>query len=143
MMLGNEVGGRYTEARAQDAIERSWRAAALHMAQNRDANFLAQHFAQGEGNGIGHVAGSRGRDGLAVGISRRKLYALGHHDKAEALAAEFPRAHGIANVFEFKGNLRYQDDVRSTGNSRVQCDPSRVAAHYFDEHDAMMRFRGG
>src|SRR6266481_2575194 len=142
LMFGGEVRGRNAEACAEDAVEGSGRAAALDVSENGDANFLVEHFTKGEGDGVGNVARAGRRNGLAAGVRGGELDAFGDDDEAEAFAAEFPGAHGVADMFEFEGNFGDKDNVRAAGDSSVQGDPACVAAHDFDEHDAVMGFGG-
>src|SRR5437879_2822573 len=143
ILFGNEIGGGNTEAGAKDAVEGSGRAAALDVAEDGDTNFLLEHFTKCEGNGVGDVARPRRWDGLATGVGSGKLDAFGDDDEAETFAAEFAGADGIADIFEFEGYFGDQDDVCAAGDSGTQGDPTRVAAHHFDEHDPVMRFGGG
>ncbi len=41
------------------------------------------------------------------------------------------------------GNFRQQDHVGAAGDAGLQRDPTGVAPHHFDDHDALVRFRGG
>ena len=89
------------------------------------------------------TAGPDRRNGLARGIGRGHFDAFGNDNEAEALAAKFTGTHRVTNGFEFEGEFGDQDDVRSPTNAGMKRDPSGVAAHDFDEHNAMMTFRGG
>ena len=48
-----------------------------------------------------------------------------------------------ATMIQIERNLRNQNDVRAAGDAGVQRNPSGVAAHHFDHHDAMVRFGRG
>src|SRR5208337_2590510 len=79
-----------------------------------------------------------GRYLLAVGVGRGQLYAFRHHDQTEMLPAEFAGTNGIAHSFTSERNLRNQNDMRPSSNSRMQRDPACIAAHHLDEHHSMM-----
>jgi hypothetical protein len=87
--------------------------------------------------------GPTGGDGLALGISSGELYAFGDDNDAEVLAAEFAGANGVTNSLDTEGDFGNEDDVGATGDSGVESDPASVAAHEFDEHDAVVAFGGG
>src|SRR5208337_50829 len=84
-----------------------------------------------------------GRYLLAVGVGRGQLYAFRHHDQTEMLPAEFAGTNGIAHSFTSERNLRNQNDMRPSSNSRMQRDPACIAAHHLDEHHSMMALRRG
>jgi len=74
---------------------------------------------------------------------RWQLDALGDHNDGKALAVAVAPFHVIADAPYGKGDLGDEDDVRASGNARVQRDPACIAAHDFDHHHAVMRFGGG
>src|SRR5208282_2889393 len=44
---------------------------------------------------------------------------------------------------ELERNFRDQNDVGAAGNTGVESNPTGIAAHDFDEHDAVVAFWGG
>jgi hypothetical protein len=94
-----------------------WGATTLGVAENGNADFLLEHLAEGKGDAVGHATGSDRGNGLAGGISSGHFDAFGDHDKAEALAAKFASANGVADSFEFEGDFADQDDVRASTNT--------------------------
>jgi hypothetical protein len=94
-----------------------WGATTLGVAENGNADFLLEHLAEGKGDAVGHATGSDRGNGLAGGISSGHFDAFGDHDKAEALAAKFASANGVADSFEFEGDFADHDDVRASTNT--------------------------
>ena len=56
-----------------------------------------------------------------------------------------PKRFALANrgrdLLGIVRNLRHQDHVGAAGDAGLQRDPPGVAAHHFDDHDALVRFR--
>ena len=46
-------------------------------------------------------------------------------------------AHGCGDFFVIERNLRQQDNVAAAGETAVECDPSGVTSHHFDDHRAL------
>src|SRR5450755_3907138 len=74
---------------------------------------------------------------------RWQLDSLGHHYDGEMLAEAFALLHVAANVVDGKGNFWNENHMRAPGHARGDRDPTRIAAHHFDHHHSMVRFRGG
>src|SRR5579872_4500698 len=72
-----------------------------------------------------------------------QLDAFRHHDNSETFAVGFAQGYVVADFMNSEWNLRNEYDVGATRDPRFQRDPARISAHYFNHHDAMMRFRGG
>src|SRR5208283_441967 len=143
LTFGDEISSGNAKARSEDAVEGSGRTAALDVAEDGDADFLVEHFAKNIANDIGNAAGTdRGKD-FTMGIMGGKLHAFGDDDDAEMLAAEFTGANGVANGLKFEGDFGNEDDVGAAGNPCMKRDPTGVAAHEFNKHDAMVAFGGG
>jgi hypothetical protein len=143
LTFGDEIGSGNAEARSEDAVEGSGRTAALDVAEDGDADFLVEHFAKNIADDIGNAAGTdRGKD-FTMGIMGGKLHAFGDDDDAEMLSAEFTGANGVTNSLKFKGDFGDEDDVSTASNPGMERDPTGVAAHELNEHDAMMAFGGG
>ena len=49
----------------------------------------------------------------------------------------------LDDAVDVVGDLGDQDDVRVAGDAGVHRDPAGVAAHHLDDHDALVRLRGG
>ena len=49
----------------------------------------------------------------------------------------------LADLLDGERNFGNEDDMRSTGDSRLDCDPSGVAPHYLHRHHPVMRFSRG
>lgn len=49
----------------------------------------------------------------------------------------------LGEPVDVEGAFRHHDGVGTARHARVQGDPSGVAAHQFDDHDALMRLGGG
>jgi hypothetical protein len=128
LSIGDQIGGGDTEASAQDAIGGCRRATTLDVAENGNVNFLLEHLAEGKGDAVGHATGSDRGNGLATGIGSGQFDAFGDHDKAEALAAKFTGANGVADGFEFERYFGDQDDVRASTNTGMKSDPADIAA---------------
>jgi hypothetical protein len=52
-------------------------------------------------------------------------------------------ADGVRDFIDIKWPLGNQDDVGAPGDAAVKGDPSRIAAHHFHHHHAVMSFCGG
>ena len=74
---------------------------------------------------------------------RRQLDAFGDYHQAELPPRFLPPVNPSANIFNGEGNLGDQNHVSAPGNAGMKRDPSGIAAHHFDQHDAMMAFGGG
>src|SRR5215471_3257734 len=59
------------------------------------------------------------------------------------MAANFAPLNRFADGLKGKGDFRKQNDLRAAGDAGMKRNPARVAAHDFNEHDAMMAFGGG
>ena len=70
-----------------------------------------------------------------------RLGAFGDDDDAELRAERLALANRGRDLFGIVGNLRQQDHVGAAGDAGLQRDPAGVAAHHFDDHDALVRFR--
>src|SRR5208283_4807474 len=68
---------------------------------------------------------------------------FGDDDEAEVFAAEFAGANSLTNGVESEGDFGNEDDVGTTRNPGVESDPAGVAAHDFDEHDALVALGSG
>ena len=66
------------------------------------------------------------------------LRAFRHHDNTEIRSTDVARVNLRRYGLEREGNFRNQDDVRATGDSGVQRNPTSLAAHHLHEHDAMV-----
>ena len=71
------------------------------------------------------------------------MHAFGHDDDREALAVSFAGRHIVADVLDRKRYFRNEDDVGAAGDSGLDRNPSRIAAHDLNSHDAVMGFGGG
>src|SRR6184192_2098797 len=111
------------------------------MAQNGHANFLVEHFAKRESDGVGDGSRATRWNRLAAGIGGGKLRAFRHNDKAVMATANFALSNGFADGLKRKVNFRDEDDVCSARDAGVQRNPACVASHDFNEHDAMVALR--
>ncbi len=116
------------------------------MTQDGDANFLicalsdgfTDEVADAEALGNGAVA----LDGVLENLLGN-LYAFGKGDDGELLAEDVALVDVGADVLDGEGNFGNENDVSAAGDSGVQGNPSGVASHDFDDHDAMVRLGGG
>src|SRR5579859_1654489 len=136
-------GCRHAETCGQNAVEWRRHAAALYMAQHRDPRFLARASGYGIAQKIGNRAGP-GQGTLFRHEPRLQLMrdfgSLRHHDNGELLSLASALVHKVADVFDGERNLGNQDHMRASGDTRLHGDPAGIAAHYLDQHDAVMRF---
>ncbi len=47
--------------------------------------------------------------------------------------------NSLLDDLQIVGNLRNQNDVGATADTRIERNPARVAAHHLDDHDAAVR----
>src|SRR4051794_38695256 len=52
-------------------------------------------------------------------------------------------ANRFGDLVNIEGALGDQDRICATGNTAVECDPARIATHYFNYHDAVVRLGCG
>jgi hypothetical protein len=66
-----------------------------------------------------------------------RLGSLGDHDDRRVLVLEAP-FDVFADAVEVERMLRDQDHVGAARETRVECDPARVAAHHLDDQRALV-----
>src|SRR5579871_4573332 len=70
-----------------------------------------------------------------------ELGSFGHNDDGEVASALVTLADGFGNLVDIERPFRNQYGVSTARNTAVEGDPSRIAPHYFDDHDPVVRFR--
>ena len=70
------------------------------------------------------------------------LYAFGDDHDRITLARGFALGDVLAYALDGERNFRNQNHVGASGDAGFERDPSTVAAHDLDHHDAVMRFTG-
>ena len=73
----------------------------------------------------------------------RQMAALGDHDDAVVLAVIVVVLEQGADVVDVDFLLRNEDDVRAAGDAGGIGDPAGIAAHDFNDDDAVVRVGGG
>jgi DNA-binding response OmpR family regulator len=145
--VGDQVDGLDPEPRAQLAVERARRAAALDVAEHGRADLVLG--ARGDRLGqrlagaaqlvlLGDVALDLHRVVAALGPG-----ALGDHDDRVRHAAAVALVEVLDDPLDVVLDLGDQADVGAAGQRRGQADPSGVAAHDLDDHDALVALGGG
>ena len=71
-------------------------------------------------------------------LERPHLHALCDNDDAEILAFTAAVMQVLDDRLELGGKLRDDDHVGAAGQPSHHCDPSGIATHHLDNHDAMM-----
>src|SRR5581483_6223386 len=61
---------------------------------------------------------------------------FGHNDHGARVTGSFARFDDVGDLVVIEWNFGDQDDIGAAGPSAVQPNPSRVAPHHFDHHDA-------
>ena len=135
----DQIGARAAQPGGEQAVGGRGRAAALDVAENRDAGFEVREFLKlpGEAHGVAGVPGfergefnlglffvvqSAGALALAFGGLERAVVvyahrALGHGDDAEIRPAPAAAFDGLGDAGDIVGNFRNQNHVRAAGNS--------------------------
>jgi len=116
------------------------------VSEDGDADFLvgsaADGFADEVSDGGAPGDGAVTLDAILANLLGN-LDAFGEGDDGVLLAEDVALADVGADALDGEGNFRDEDDVRAAGESGVEGDPSGIAAHEFDDHDAVMGFGGG
>src|SRR5215471_14709711 len=150
----HHVDGADAVTRGQHAIEGAGRSAALNVAEHDVAGFesgAALDFARedlpdaAQAHVPEFVFAHLGDDRRAL---RRidvagELRAFGNDDDAEVASASVTQANAFGDFLDVERLFGNEDHVGAAGDAAVHGDPSGVAAHDFDHHDALMRFGGG
>src|SRR5207237_6319105 len=76
---------------------------------------------------------------LALVLGARQLAAFADDDDREVLATAVAAVDLVADDVVVDGDLGDEDHVRAAGDPTVHGDPAGVAAHYLDDHDAVVR----
>src|SRR5271167_2426099 len=115
------------------------------MSQDDAPAFAASEFLELCGNGFGDAAEAfyaaefTALDGY---VSTHRLGAFGDDDDSVGLAVIELALEVGSDVLDGVGNFWDQDGVGAPGESGVESDPSGVATHDLDHHDATVRMRG-
>src|SRR5579872_2562252 len=133
----NQIHCGHAEAGTENPVKGRGRPTALNVAKDADAHF----YARSTGDGIANAVGDR--TGAALLFPLLELYAFGNDDDGERLSLFFALLDVVANCLNGKRDLGNQNDVCATGHTSFEGDPARVAAHDFDDHDAVMSLGSG
>src|SRR5258706_3396645 len=68
---------------------------------------------------------------------------LGGNYDAETGSSRIARPYSVSDGLHGEGNLRNENYVCTAGDAGMQSNPSRIAAHHFQDHDALMRLCRG
>src|SRR5690606_8792597 len=131
----------------QHPVEGGRRTAALHVAQDHRAGFLAGARLDLFGEALADAAEADVAEGVAFRAGQGELAllrvgALGDHDdrRVVGLEAAFDVGDDLVDVEWALGD---QDDVGAGRHARVQRNPARVAAHDLDDQGTVVRLGGG
>ena len=134
------MNGCDSEARAENPVERSWRAAALQVAEHAGADLLACAFSNFGAHDLTNsaqavfTAGGRVAQLLAF-FGRGPL----RDDDHGALRPRFLAPHDlVGDLGIFKGYFRDENHIGAARETAVERDPTRMASHHFEHHDALV-----
>ena len=65
------------------------------------------------------------------------------HDNSSQITGRLARLDYARDLVVIEWNFGNQNDVGAAGDTAVQCDPSGVAPHHFDNHDPPVTCRSG
>ena len=148
LLVVHHVDGVQAVALAENAIVGGGNAAALGVAEVHGAGFeagllldeIGERFANAGEARVAEGVDLRGADDLA---DFRQMAALRDHHHAVVLAVivvVFEQRADVVDVDFFFGN---EDDMGAAGDARGIGDPARVAAHHFNDDDAVVRVGRG
>jgi len=134
------------EAHAEDAIEGGGCAAALEVAEGAGAGVFGGEFLEAGGDLFSDAAEADfaagvGAEGDEVSIGHAGSF--GDDDESAVVAEGVALFDVCGDVFEVEGDFGEEDDVCATGDAAPEGDPSGVAAHHFEDHDAFVAFGSG
>ena len=144
----HRVDGGDAEAGREDAVVRGGRAAAQHVAEDRDPglepgaplDLVLDHVADAT---EAHVAELVDLAALHRERALLRHRALGDHHDREVRALAVPVLDARAHVVDVERHLGHQHDVGAAGDAGVDRDPPRVAAHHLDHHHPVVALRRG
>ena len=141
--------GRFdTEPRCEHTIERRWLAATLYVAQDGSAGLKAGLLGNRTGDEFADTAElyvPELIEGVLGNVERiwLRLSALSNDNDRGVLAALVTPLDRFADLVDVERLLRNQGDRGSTGEASPGSDMADVAAHYLDDHDAVVALCGG
>src|SRR6516162_7441203 len=150
----DHVDGADAVTRGQDAIEGAGRSAALNVAEHDVAGLEASTALDFAGHDLADAAEAHmaefvlahlGEDGRALGRIdiAGELGAFGDDDDAEVTSTGMAQADALGDFLDVERLFGDEDYVGTASDAAVHGDPSGIAAHDFDHHDALVRFGGG
>ena len=148
LLLVHHVDGVQAVALAEQAIVGRGNAAALGVAQIDGAGLEAGLLLDQVGQRLAD-AGRRAWPNESTWAEPMtwpnfgQMAALGHHDDAVVLAVIVVVLQQRADVVDVDLLLGNQNHVRAAGDARGIGDPAGIAAHHFNDNDAVVRVGGG
>src|SRR5260370_9889285 len=133
------------KARAENAIERSGRAATLQMPQHATARLLSSAL---RNLARDNVADSSKSKFAVLGLAFYLLTIFGssafcyNNERAE-ITGSVTRFDRSRDSVVIERDFRNQNNIGASCDSAVQRDPASMAPHYFDNHHAFMADGGG
>jgi len=130
------------ETKPEQPVERGGRTSAQQVAQHDRASLLAGEPLQFGGHLLADAAQPLG---LADDLAHHRHAAahpastFGDHDDGELRSVQFAVANGLGHRLQLVGDLGDQDRVGTACHTRVERDPTRVAAHHLDDDDPPVR----
>src|SRR5262245_1692387 len=137
-------GGR-SKTRCKSAVKRGRTSPSLEMPKNGDPTFLSGCLRYFRTNHICDSAQPALSQTYLLSFfvnqtASHRACAFCHHHNAELSSTCQAVFHLFADLAEIIWNFRNQDHIRSSCESGMDCDPSRVSSHHFQKHDSMMTF---
>src|SRR5947207_2906540 len=130
----------------QDTIERRRRATALNVSQHGYSHLTAA----GRSNCLPNYGSRNSRPRLPAPLLDKfgtemfgNFDSFGDNDDRKALTFFVAFTNDLTDFVNIKGNLGNQDHLRCSGNTCLECDPSHITAHHFNQHDAVVSLRRG
>ncbi len=148
----HELSGMEPEPRREHAVGGHRRAAALHVSEHGHAGLEAgaaldlgakERADPAEPHEAVLVELVGGEHLVLLTTVEGQTSALGHDHDRESLTASVPGADHARDLVDGALDLWHEDAVRATGQSGGRGEPARVAAHDLDDHDPVVRLRGG
>src|SRR5690349_18982550 len=68
---------------------------------------------------------------------------FGNYDDRESAPIFLSMSQQLANARDAKWMLRHEHDIGAASDSAICGDPASVTSHYFNNHNAVMRFGSG
>src|ERR1019366_4568142 len=164
LSFADQIGAGAAQARGKNPILRAWRAAALHVAKNRQAGFEMSQFLKLPGQahrialmpnlkrgdftlglylpvqGLGAFENLLGHSKNASVVAAHR--ALGHGHDAETAPPLAAPANGLGDSLHAVGDFGNEDHVRSARQSRAEREPAGAMTHDLDHDDAMVAVSG-